>query len=69
VKIMNDLIREIASYTLIYIAVTALSLPGAAVMTLAGGGLFGLLVGTIVVSFRSWLKKGKNFHVTISVFL
>ena len=43
----------IGAYTLLYIAVTALSLPGAAVMTLAGGGLFGLVTGTIVVSFAS----------------
>ncbi len=43
----------IATYMGIYIAVTALSLPGAAVMTLAGGGLFGLVVGTVVVSFAS----------------
>jgi uncharacterized membrane protein YdjX (TVP38/TMEM64 family) len=37
----------------IYILVTSLSLPGAAVMTLAGGALFGLVVGTVVVSFSS----------------
>jgi len=43
----------IASYMGIYIVVTALSLPGAAVMTLAGGGLFGLAVGTVAVSFAS----------------
>lgn len=43
----------IASYMGIYILVTALSLPGAAVMTLAGGALFGLLVGVIVTSFAS----------------
>jgi len=43
----------IAAYMGIYIAVTALSLPGAAVMTLAGGGLFGLAVGTVAVSFAS----------------
>ena len=43
----------IAVYMLIYITVTALSLPGAAVMTLAGGGMFGLVTGTIVVSFAS----------------
>ena len=36
-----------------YVAVTALSLPGAAIMTLAGGAIFGLLVGTLVVSFAS----------------
>lgn len=39
----------------IYILVTALSLPGAAIMTLAAGALFGLLVGFVVVSFASTL--------------
>jgi uncharacterized membrane protein YdjX (TVP38/TMEM64 family) len=43
----------IAAYMAIYIIVTSLSLPGAAVMTLAGGALFGLLTGTIIVSFAS----------------
>jgi uncharacterized membrane protein YdjX (TVP38/TMEM64 family) len=43
----------ISGYMLIYIAVTALSLPGAAVMTLAGGALFGLGAGTLIVSFAS----------------
>ncbi len=43
----------IASYMGIYILVTSLSLPGAAVMTLAGGALFGLIAGTIIVSFAS----------------
>lgn len=38
-----------------YVAVTALSLPGAAVLTLAAGSLFGLLVGTLVASFASSL--------------
>lgn len=43
----------LGAYALIYIVVTALSLPGAAVMSLAGGGLFGLVTGTIVVSFAA----------------
>ncbi|TXH74008.1 bifunctional TVP38/TMEM64 family protein/FAD-dependent oxidoreductase [Thiobacillus sp.] len=43
------------AYFAIYVAVTALSLPGAAVMTLAGGALFGLSVGTLLVSFASSL--------------
>ncbi|MDH5526656.1 MAG: TVP38/TMEM64 family protein [Nitrospirota bacterium] len=34
------------TYVLIYIAVVALSLPGGAVMTLAGGAIFGALAGT-----------------------
>ena len=41
------------SFVAIYIAVTAVSLPGAAVLTLAGGALFGLLWGGIAVSFAS----------------
>ncbi|RZS52346.1 FAD-dependent oxidoreductase [Sphaerotilus mobilis] len=36
-----------------YVVVTALSLPGAAVMTLAGGAMFGLGWGTLIVSFAS----------------
>jgi pyruvate/2-oxoglutarate dehydrogenase complex dihydrolipoamide dehydrogenase (E3) component/uncharacterized membrane protein YdjX (TVP38/TMEM64 family) len=41
------------AYFLVYVAVTGLSLPGAAVMTLAGGAIFGLLWGTVIVSFAS----------------
>ncbi|MBC3884069.1 FAD-dependent oxidoreductase [Undibacterium griseum] len=36
-----------------YILVTALSLPGAVIMTLAAGALFGLFGGTLIVSFAS----------------
>lgn len=37
----------------IYVAMAALSIPGAGVLTLAGGALFGLTTGTILVSFSS----------------
>jgi len=43
----------IATYLAVYIIVTALSLPGAAVMTLAGGAMFGFWAGLICVSFAS----------------
>ncbi len=43
----------IGAYMAMYILVTTLSLPGAAVMTLAGGALFGFIVGTVVISFAS----------------
>ena len=46
-------IGVITGYMGIYILVTSLSLPGAAIMTLAGGAMFGLLVGTIIISFAS----------------
>ncbi len=54
----------IALYFSVYVAVTALSLPGAAIMTLAGGGLFGLLIGTIVVSFASTMGATLAFLVS-----
>ncbi len=41
------------AFFLAYVAVTGLSLPGAAAMTLAGGAVFGLLWGTVLVSFAS----------------
>ncbi len=44
-----------AVFFAIYVAITALSLPGAAIMTLAAGASFGLVWGTIVVSFASTL--------------
>ena len=37
----------------VYVAITALSLPGAAIMTLAAGASFGLIWGTVVVSLAS----------------
>lgn len=37
----------------IYVLVTALSLPGAALMTLLAGAIFGLVWGTVLVSFAS----------------
>ncbi|MDR3455394.1 MAG: FAD-dependent oxidoreductase [Rhodoferax sp.] len=40
-------------YFVIYVAVTALSIPGAAILTLAGGAIFGLGWGTLLVSFAS----------------
>ena len=43
----------IAGYMAAYIIVTSLSLPGATVMGLAAGALFGLLTGAIIVSFAS----------------
>jgi uncharacterized membrane protein YdjX (TVP38/TMEM64 family) len=44
-----------AAYFGTYVAVTALSVPGAAILTLAGGAIFGLLWGVLLVSFASSL--------------
>jgi len=51
----------------IYVAVTGLSLPGAAVMTLVAGALFGVVWGTILVSFASTL--GATLAFTVARFI
>jgi len=54
-------------YFLVYVAATALSLPGAALLTLAGGAVFGLLWGTVIVSFASTI--GATLAFLMSRFL
>ena len=54
-------------FFVLYVAVTALSLPGAALMTLVAGALFGLLGGFVLVSFASTL--GATLAMLISRFL
>ncbi|CAG7857442.1 hypothetical protein MCAMS1_02262 [biofilm metagenome] len=46
-------VLTLLTYGMIYIIVTGLSLPGATIMTLAGGTLFGLFWGTVIVSIAS----------------
>jgi uncharacterized membrane protein YdjX (TVP38/TMEM64 family) len=46
-------VLAVAVYALVYVAITGLSLPGAAILTLAGGAVFGVLWGTLIVSFAS----------------
>lgn len=60
-------IPVIAGYMIIYITVTSLSLPGAAVLTLVGGALFGLGAGTLIVSFASSI--GATFACLASRFV
>lgn len=55
-------------FSLLYIALASLSVPGAAaVLTLAGGALFGLFWGTVLVSFASSI--GATFGFLLSRFL
>ncbi len=46
-------ILSVVIYMLVYIVITALSLPGATILTLIGGALFGLSLGVFIVSFAS----------------
>ena len=58
---------SIAGYFVVYVIVTALSFPGAALLTLAGGAVFGLLWGTVIVSFASTI--GATLAFLMSRFL
>ena len=57
-------VMVLAAYFAAYVAITGLSLPGATIMTLAGGAVFGLLWGTVVVSFASTLGATVAFVVS-----
>jgi dihydrolipoamide dehydrogenase len=48
-------LRTAAVFFATYVVVTGLSLPGAAIMTLVAGALFGLAWGVVIVSFASTL--------------
>ena len=51
-------------YFLVYVAVTALSLPGATIMTLGGGAVFGLGTGLLVISFASSIGATLAFLIS-----
>ena len=48
-------------YFVIYVLATSLSLPGAALLTIMGGMIFGLWVGVLLVSFASTLGATAAF--------
>ncbi len=55
---------SVAVYFAVYVLVAAASLPGAAVLTLAGGALFGFWLGLLVVSFASSIGATLAFLVS-----
>jgi pyruvate/2-oxoglutarate dehydrogenase complex dihydrolipoamide dehydrogenase (E3) component/uncharacterized membrane protein YdjX (TVP38/TMEM64 family) len=61
---VSNPILTAAIYFVVYVAVTTLSLPGATVMTLAGGAVFGLIWGTLLVSFASTIGATLAFLVS-----
>lgn len=54
----------IAVYFCIYVVATALALPAATIISLAGGAMFGLVTGVIVVSFASSIGATLAFVVS-----
>lgn len=63
----ENALLAIGAYTLVYIVSTALSLPGAALLTLLAGALFGIVTGTILVSFASTIGATLAFLVSRSL--
>ncbi len=59
--------RVAGAFFAVYVAISALSLPGAALLTLLGGAIFGLIWGTVIVSFAS--SVGATFSFLSSRFL
>lgn len=51
----------IGGFFLLYVAAAALSLPGAAILTLAAGAIFGVGLGTLIVSFASAIGASLSF--------
>ena len=62
--VASNHLLALASFLLVYVAVAALSLPGAAILTLAAGALFGMLEGTLVASFASSIGATLAFLVS-----
>ena len=58
----------IAGFFLLYIVVTGASLPGATILTLAGGAIFGLVTGLIIISFASTMGASLAFLVSRYLF-
>lgn len=56
------------AYCLLYILVTALSLPGATLMTLAGGALFGLVWGTVLANVAATIGATLAFLMSRYLF-
>lgn len=57
----KNLLQSVIAYFITYIITVAIGLPGASILTLAGGAVFGLFLGTILVSFASTIGATFNF--------
>ena len=52
------------AFGLVYVVVTALSIPGATILTLAAGAIFGLYYGTLIASIASTIGATLSFFGT-----
>lgn len=61
-------ILTIVAFFATYVLVAALSLPGAALLTLAAGAIFGLVTGLVIVSFASTIGATLAFFISRFMF-
>ena len=64
----NNALTAAAVFFVAYVAITGLSLPGAALMTLIAGALFGLATGVVIVSFASSIGATLAFAIARYLF-
>ena len=60
----NHFALAAAIYFMVYVLITALSIPGALILTLTGGALFGLVWGTVFTSFASSIGATVAFLIS-----
>ena len=66
--VSENLFLSSVTFMLLYIAVTAVSLPGAAIMTVAAGTIFGIVIGVVYVSFASAIGATLAFIISRYLF-
>ncbi|WP_027389471.1 FAD-dependent oxidoreductase [Chrysiogenes arsenatis] len=64
----DNTVATLALYFIVYVIATAISLPGAVILTLAGGALFGFTTGLLLVSFASTIGATCAFLLARTLF-
>ena len=65
---VENRVGTLIGYFVLYVVITGASLPGAAVLTLAGGAIFGLVTGVVLISFASSIGASIAFLVSRYLF-
>ena len=65
---VENRVLTLVGFFVLYVVITGVSLPGATVLTLAGGAMFGLATGLILISFASTIGASIAFLVSRYLF-
>jgi pyruvate/2-oxoglutarate dehydrogenase complex dihydrolipoamide dehydrogenase (E3) component/uncharacterized membrane protein YdjX (TVP38/TMEM64 family) len=65
---VENRVVTLIGFFVLYVVITGASLPGAAVLTLAGGAIFGLVTGVVLISFASSIGASIAFLVSRYLF-